>query len=158
MANNNNKQRQRKNTFDRMIMEYGEDGIDSIRSDKMQRYAAGIIKDIAFGNIRYEEQGQFFLNDMLMNALDYVLTIKLQYQTSIKTAMDAFITSPNFPSMPPMEQQNMNVAWGKCTEVYQILITLYNAVRYTMINKGDVSALFSVPVQIQKYRSSINDI
>lgn len=151
-------QKKRKNTFDRMIMEYGEEGIESIRSDKLQRLALNIIKDIAYGNIRYEEQGQFFLNEMILNALDYTLTSKLQYQTAIKTAMDAYITSNNFPMLPPMEQQSVNVAWGKCTEVYQIIITLYNAVKYTMLNMGDISALYNVPVQIQRYRSSINDI
>lgn len=157
MANNFN-QKKRLNTFDRMVNEFGEDGFDSIRSDKMQRYAMGIIKDIAFGNIRYEEQGKFFLNEMVLNSIDYILSIKLQHQTSIKIAMDSFVTSQNFVNLQPVEQQNMTVAWNKTIEVYQILITIYNAVRMVMLNAGDITPLFNVPVQIQNYRSSINDI
>lgn len=156
---NNNQKKKRLNTFDRMLNDNGGvEGIETIRSDRMQRYALGIIKDIAYGTIRYEEQGQFFLNEMIVNAIDYVLTSKLQYQTAIKMAMDSYITSPNFICLPPQEQNNINVAWGKCSEVYQILMVLSNAIKYTMVNSGDISALYNVPVQLQRYRSSINDI
>lgn len=156
MANNN--RNKRKNTFDRMVEEVGIDGFDTIRADRMQKHAMALIKDIAFGNIRYEEQGQFFLNEMLMSSLDHVLSIKLQHYSSIKIAMDTYITSQAYVLLQPIEQQNMSVAWSKINDVYQILITIYNAVRLTKINAGDISALFNVPVQIQNYRSSINDI
>lgn len=154
----NRPMKKRKNTFDRMIEEFGKDGIDSIRADKMQRYAMSLIKDIAYGTIRYEEQGEFFLNEMIVNALDYVLTIKLQHYSSIKIAMDSYITSQNYTRLQPMEQKNMTIAWNKTNEIYQILITVYNAVRMAKINMGDVTELYNVPVRIQNYRSSINDI
>lgn len=156
------KKNRRPNTFDRMINECGGiEHIEEIRADKLQKYAPSLIRDIAYGNIRFDEQGQLFLNEMILSAIDTVANTKLSYHTAVKCAMDYYIMQSEFNMLSPQDQQMTRIAWQKTSDVFNILNTVIWAIKYTQTHLNDPDAtvhLYNVPTMVANYRGSIADI
>lgn len=152
----------RTNTFDRMITDVGGiEHIEEMRADKLQKYAPSLIRDIAYGNIRFDEQGQLFLNEMILSAIDTVANSKLTYHTAVKNAMDFYVMQPAFANLSQMDQQATQIAWQKSGDIFNILNAVIWAVKYTQSHLNDPDAtvaLFNVPNTISSCRSAINDI
>lgn len=148
--------RKRKNTFDRMIEQYGsEEEFDQIRPDKLQRYAISLIKDIAFGNIDYEKQSKYFLNEMILQALLYELNLKISWYTSIKIPFDYYMSNSfNKPNISPNTANDVNMTYRAVIDILFCLNYIKNAVMVTS-STLDTSAIYQVPFALQQKRQAL---
>ena len=152
-------QRKRKNTFDRMIEQYGEDNFDEIRADKMQRFANSIIRDIGFGNIDYETQGKFFYDEQIIQAIKYELQTKLVYYECAQLAFNNYLFLPQPMSVQTQDLvTNMSASFKKTSDICFVLHTILNAIMYTDNNLGDISRLYEVPFNIRAVKNVLTSI
>ena len=145
--------KKRKNTFERIAEQNGgEINFEMMRSDKIQRYAISIIKDIAYGNIDYETQGKYFMDEMLIQALKYTLDMKISYYSTINYVTTVYMGTPDKPMINDDMLSRINGMWKQTQDLLFCLNTIRNAVYTTDLNFGDISKLYEVPFILQKFK------
>lgn len=144
----------RQNSLEQLYMGEFPPNIEAI-----QRSALRILKDICYGNIRFEDQGKYFLDENLLTALHYTATTRLNSNRVILAAMDFYVCSEQFKYLDPATRNIYVATHTGISERYNILNILVNALAIAISQGGrDISPLAMVQVQIQKYRRSISDI
>lgn len=133
--------------FQRNIQSQGENFLDQMNADRMQKDAIRVFRDLAMGNIKIETEGQFFFNVQFLESCITAAYSKLILHTTHYNGVALLVTN----GIEDATTQSV-LAYDKlCSEAYSIIHTNLIALQ----NTGDLNYLTVMVNNLQRYKYNI---
>lgn len=125
------------NYIQMMINQYGEDWIVRITPENIQRTTKRLVKEIAKGNINYEEVGRFFLDMKFLENLIIGITNELEINTLNLNACSFYYSY--YPSIPNMGAHINHLE--RVNYIYSVILERLNYVKAS----GNIGYMIDIP-------------
>lgn len=142
----------RKNYFSDNIQRNGENFLQQYDAKKLRNDSPRIIKDIAFGNIDFDEYGIYFSDPQLINALIDVVYTKLVIHRTSYNALEYMSREMSNSDIESIKRYHR-----RQVEAYQLFYDYFTAVEMSGYSGESISQLKALSTRARDYAQDLID-